>query len=103
MRTALILFVCALFSAGCAVDTPKTPLPTGGSRADGSVDMSFEVGAYERPIVDWDAAAVSATSRCKAWGYQSADPFEGTRTECNVRDGYGNCIQAFVTRTYQCV
>ena len=103
MRTTILLSAAVALLAACAVDTPKTPLPTGGSKADGSVDMSFEVNYLENPIVDWDSARLGATSRCQAWGYKSADPFEGTRTECNSRDGYGTCLQAFVTRTYQCV
>jgi hypothetical protein len=103
MRATVLLSATVALLAACAVDTPKTPLPTGGSRADGSVDMSFEVSLFENPIVDWDAAGLTATGRCKAWGYRSADPFEGTRTECNARDAYGTCVQAFVTRTYQCV
>ncbi|WP_371742192.1 YecR family lipoprotein [Pseudoruegeria sp. HB172150] len=87
--------------AGC--EAQKTPVPTGGSRSDALVEMSFDVSALEIPVVDWETAAKSATKRCNAWGYRHADPFEGTKTQCQSTDIYGGCNYATVTRVYQCI
>ncbi len=95
-----ILCIALLCLAGCEV--PKTPVPTGGSKSDGLVDMSYDVGGFEIAKVDWSAAQGSATRRCNAWGYRNAEPFEGMRTQCQSFDGYGGCSFATVTRTYQC-
>jgi hypothetical protein len=100
MRNFAFLFL-PIFMAACAADTAKTPMPTGGSRADGSVNMTFEFSAAENPIVDWEAAQVSAASRCGAWGYAGADPFEGVTTQCVAMSNWG-CMRTVVTRTYQC-
>lgn len=99
MRT-LLTAAAALALAACAVE--KTPVPTGGSRADASIDMSFEVGGFESPVVDWDAARATAAQRCRAWDYADAEPFEGTRTECSQYDPGLGCMMSTVTRTYQC-
>ena len=95
-----VLLVPFLILGACEVQ--KTPVPTGGSKADALVDMSYDVGGLEVPVVDWTAAAASAAKRCAAWGYRKADAFEGTRTQCHSRDMYGNCSMATVTKTYQC-
>ena len=44
----------------------KALVPTGGSRSDGTVRLSFEYGAFEKPHVDWDQATATAagTLRC---------------------------------------
>lgn len=99
MKTYLLCLPLIL-TAACEVQ--KTPVPTGGSRSDASVDMSYEVLPLEKPVVDWASAESSATKRCNAWGYSKADPFEGVRTQCQAADMYGNCNRATVTKTYQC-
>ncbi len=75
-KTLIVVALIAL--AGCEVQ--KTPVPTGGSRSDALVEMSYDIGGLEVPVVDWDTALASATKRCNAWGYSRADAFEGTRT-----------------------
>lgn len=92
-----------MFLAGCATAAVKTPQATGGSKADGTVDLSYSFTWLEKPVVDWTTAQESAISRCQAWGYKKADAFGGHKTACQAFDGYGNCISTVVTVTYQCL
>jgi hypothetical protein len=85
--------------ASCTVT--KVPVPTGGSRADGTIKMSYEYGGFERPQVDVNAAHLSAAQRCAAWGYTDAEPFGGYVSQCTAANQYG-CVHWFVTMTYQC-
>jgi len=94
-----LIFLPFLTFAACEV--AKTPVPTGGSKSDGLVEVSYDVGPYEVPLVDWDAAQASATKRCNAWGYPKADPFEGVKKQC-AQFTYSGCNVQTVTRTYQC-
>lgn len=87
--------------AGCEVE--KTPVPTDGSKADGSVVLSYQVGPYEIPKVDWTAAQTNAVQRCRAWGYSSADAFDGNVRRCEASDIYGSCTMTTISRTYQCL
>jgi hypothetical protein len=98
VRTIPVL--AAFLLAGCA--TQKELVPTGGSRADGTVHLSYEVGMFEKPVINWDAGKNAATQRCNAWGYSSAEPFGGQTSRCEAFNGYGNCIRSLVTVTYQC-
>ena len=95
-----LLFMLTMFS-GCT--SVKTLQATGGSRADGVVELSYEYGMFEKPQVNWEQGLVTATERCKAWGYQSAEPFGGSTSQCQAYDGYGNCVRYLVTVKYQCI
>ncbi|MBI3320599.1 MAG: hypothetical protein HYZ89_08490 [Candidatus Omnitrophica bacterium] len=99
MRRAVLLFLGFLVY-GCA--TAKVLQPTGGSRADGIIELSYEYGAFERPIVDLNQAVAAARERCRAWGYDGAEAFGGTRSLCQASNQYG-CLQYFVTLPYQCI
>jgi YecR-like lipoprotein len=99
-KGVLILVSAAILLAGCSVN--KTLTPTGGSKADGTVDLSYEFGAFEKPVIDYTSAQVNAEQRCKAWGYTNAESFGGEKRQCQAFDGYGNCARFFVTVTYQC-
>jgi YecR-like lipoprotein len=94
-----VISVCIAL-ASCAI--PKTPEATGGSRADGTVKLSYEVNRFEKPIVQWDVAEQTATDKCRNWGYQSAEKFGGAESHCEG-NGYGGCDTALVTMTYQCI
>lgn len=89
----------AVLLASCTVQTSAVPI--GGSRADGTVDMSYEVGDMQIAEVDWNAAQTQAGQRCSAWGYTDAERFGGERRQCSVPTGYG-CVRWIVTTTYQC-
>ena len=95
------LVAISLLISACATD--KTPVPTGGSRADGTIKLSYEVGMFEKPVVDWVSANKSASQRCQAWGYEKADVFEGLITQCQAYNGYGSCVRTLVTANYQCI
>ncbi len=97
----VILFVFVSALMGCSVN--KELVPTGGSKADGTIDMSYEVGAFEDPKVNLAAAQENAAQRCAAWGYKSAQPFGGEQRACQAFNGYGACMQWTVKVTYQCL
>lgn len=90
----------AILITGCSTIT--VPESTGGSRADGVVEMSFTYGAFQSPDIQWDSALIEATQRCKAWGYKSADRFGGMMNQCQDRGEYG-CNTTLVTIKYQCL
>ena len=95
----LTLLAAALTWIACAA--AKYPQPIGGSRADGTVQLAYEYGAFENPQVDWESANRLATEKCAAWGYSAAESFGGGVRECTYADQNG-CWQYFVTITYQC-
>jgi YecR-like lipoprotein len=95
--SALLLITLAI--QGCAVE--KQLIATGGSRADGTVKLSFEYGAFEIPKLDTSQAMAQAQQRCAAWGYTGADPFGGGIKRCTFGNAYG-CNRWLVTYEYQC-
>jgi len=99
-RPILILAIACILN-GCAVH--KSLIPTGGSRADGTVELSYEFGMFETPEVDYAQGQEAARQRCAAWGYSDAEPFGGQKDQCQQVNGYGNCIRTLVTVQYQCI
>lgn len=97
---APLVLAIAVGVAGCTV--VKTPTPTGGSRADGIVELSYEYGQFEKPQVQWGDANRAARQRCEAWGYTDADRFGGVTRQCQAADAYGSCTRWLVTASYQC-
>lgn len=95
-----VLTVICVAVSGCSSN--KILQATGGSRSDGIVNLSYEAGLFEKPIIDWDQANAVALKRCEAWGYTSAEAFGGVNTQCQAFNGYGQCVRAFVTVPYQC-
>jgi len=100
MKRTLIALVLVLSVTGCTVQ--KTLVPTGGSRADGTVEMSYDFRMFETPQVDYSQGASTARQRCAAWGYSDAAPFGGQKSACQQFNGYGNCVHTLVTVQYQC-
>ena len=95
----IVLLTLVAVILGCAVT--KVPVATGGSRADGTVQLAFEYGGFESPQVDLGSAHITAAQRCRAWGYTDAEPFGGTVSHCQAANEYG-CLRFLVTMTYQC-
>lgn len=62
-KTWQVFLVCLLITA-CA--TPKTLEATGGSRADGTMELSYEYSQFETPVVDAAQSKDVATARCRA-------------------------------------
>lgn len=96
----IVAAVAAVTMSGCAVQ--KTLTPTGGSRSDGVVRLSYTLNMFEKPVVDYAQAAYAARQRCAAWGYSDAESFGGETQDCQQYNGYGNCVQALITVEYQC-
>jgi hypothetical protein len=92
-------FFLILFIQGCAVH--KELVPTGGSRADGTVKLSFEYGLFEVPELDEQQGMNAAQKRCSAWGYTGAEPFGGAIKTCTNSSNSG-CNRWLVTIEYQC-
>ena len=90
-----------LFMSGCAVH--KEYAATGGSRSDGTIELSYQVEQFEKPRVNEEQGKQLALSKCKKWGYNDAEAFGGKETDCQARNGYGNCISAKIITQYQCV
>lgn len=102
MAEVLRAVVLATLLSPLACATVKVPQPTGGSRADGTVQLAYEYGELETPEVDWESANRAATERCQNWGYASAEAFGPGVTQCTASNQYG-CTRYFVTITYQCI
>jgi len=84
--------------------TIKTLQATGGSRADGVVELSYGVGAFENPEILWDKAIEIATEACQGWGYEIAKPFGGSSSDCQVQGDFGSgCVYFLITYKYQCI
>lgn len=94
-----LIFMSSILN-GCSRDV--TLQATGGSRADGVVELSYEYGMFDKPIVDWDQGLVTAIERCRAWGYESAEFFGGTTSQCQAYNGYGDCVSWRVLAKCQC-
>lgn len=112
MRLAIpVLFLLA----GCA--TTATPVASGGSKADGVVEMSYSPGRYawaRPPQIDWDKAKADALVVCQRWGYGKTEPFGNTESVCvekGLRPDYANvnddsshevCTKRKAIVRYQC-
>lgn len=96
---AVAVLMCALLG-GCAVT--KQWSATGGSKSDGVVRLSYELGEFEKPVLNESQGVQMATQRCKTWGYSGADAFGGTTRQCNQGGGFGGCSRWLITKEYQC-
>jgi len=100
MKILTILGFLILLSAGCT--TQKYLAVSDGSKADGTLTLSYECGSLEKPVVHWDEAKRSAISRCQSWGYKSAEFFDVGTRRCISTDSQGNCLRYRVTYKCQC-
>ena len=99
LRPYLSIIFTAIFLFGCA--TQKIMVPTGGSRSDGTVKLSYQFGMFEKPQIDSNQALSSAKQRCSAWGYSGAEAFGGATQIC-INSSGGGCNTWQVTVEYQC-
>ena len=100
MKLFGIVALALIALVGC--ETIKIPTAMGGSKADATVVMGYEYGAFERPVIDWDEAELEAGRVCRNWGYGRAELFGGTLSECAARNQYG-CVRWIVSVQYQCL
>lgn len=96
MKRLLLL----LLLPACAVQVSL--IPSGGSKADGVIELSYSYGQYQTPEVDYQQGLIKAIDRCMAWGYRDAEAFGYGSVECIYSNDYG-CRQYTVTHSYQCV
>jgi len=99
MKVVFAALVAAVVLSGCAVQS--TMVPTGGSRADGTVKLSYDFGALQIPKINEAQGLSAATSRCSAWDYTGAEPFGGSTKTC-IDSSMGGCNVFRVTVEYQC-
>lgn len=105
----LTLAVAFLLATGCA---PKSVMKqweaSGGSRADATVEVAYTYDPRtERPQASDQQALQEAISRCKAWGYSSAELF-GLTKDIGINMTYSAWSAPayeyrMVTRQYQCL
>jgi hypothetical protein len=86
--------------AGCSTVSQMTA--TGGSRADGIVRLSYELGMFQKANIDEAASLQTAQARCRTWGYKDAEAFGGVTRQCQQSGSMG-CQLWTVTKEYQCV
>ena len=98
-KFTLILF-CFVLLYGCKVN--KYLYVTGGSKADGTLTMSYEYGAFEKPVIQWEEAKQRALQYCKSWGYSGFQFFDRGTQEC-ISWGNSGCNRWRVTFTCQCM
>lgn len=88
---------------GCA--TTKEWSATGGSRADGTIVLSYELREFEQPILNEDQGLSLAIARCKKWGFDEAEAFGGITRSCIQHTSSlftSNCVVWKVDKKYQC-
>jgi YecR-like lipoprotein/PDZ domain len=100
VRFTLMSIAAAAALAGCA--TQETMIMTGGSRADGTVKLSYEAGGLEQPVVNEEQGRELAERKCAVWGYAGAESFGSTTWVCEVRGAFGSCARRLVSEQYQC-
>ena len=96
----LLFIFSAMTIVGCAAT--KEWSATGGSRSDGTVKLSYEVGEFEKAQLSESQGLGLATQRCQTWGYSGAEAFGGVTRQCNLGGGFGGCSRWFITKEYQC-
>jgi len=97
--TLAAVVLATLLSTGCAVQ--KDWSATGGSKSDGTIKLSYQVGMFEAAEVSEEQGINLATKRCSAWGYTNAEAFGGSTQVCTSPSSSG-CNIWLVTKEYQC-
>ncbi|HIE4801237.1 TPA: YecR family lipoprotein [Serratia marcescens] len=100
MRLLWVGFFSLLPLTGCSTVTDMAA--TGGSRADGIVEMSYQYMPFQSVKIDKTKAQQSAARRCQSWGYQSAEAFDDGLQACIDKDMI-SCNTYRVTVRYQCI
>ena len=102
----LTILLFALVFTGCVGVPPKAPTaptalsPSGGNRAGGIVEFSYEYLWFD-PSPDVNSGTAEALNRCIAWGYKGVLPFDKVTKRC-TNPGKDGCNGWFATYHYQC-
>lgn len=109
-KIGVLLVVLALIGgSGCA--TQKIPVnwtPSGGSRADATVEMGVIYSpAHEYPATQPERLLEMAKERCRAWGYADAEVFGQPVERCTSRSygpfGQVVCLEMQAKQVFQCL
>lgn len=92
----------AIMITGCASPVTKDWGASGGSKADGTVQLSVRYGDMQTPILDDAQGKRAALARCEKWGYSSVDEFDFVNKVCMQPGGLSGCRDTVITKTYQC-
>lgn len=95
----LMIIISAV--AGCSVK--RDFYATGGSRADGVIDMAYDYKPNEHTVIDKKQAYAIARSRCALWGYTDTEPFGGGANTCISPSGSNGCAVWQKVTKYQCL
>lgn len=101
MKVITILALIVLIT-GCASPVTKNWGASGGSKADGTVELSVRHTHLEKPILSNTQGKNEALKRCENWGYSSVEEFDFVNTKCNRYDPYVGCMDTVITKKYQC-
>ncbi|WP_192021995.1 YecR family lipoprotein [Shewanella sp. WPAGA9] len=94
---AYVVLAVSLALTGCA--TQKNWGASGGSKADGTVKLSYQASAFEVPQLNEAQGLDVAIKRCISWGYKSAETFDFEHKKCIDTQ----CNSYTVTKEYQCL
>lgn len=95
----VLILLLTLVLSSCEVQ--KYMSLTDGSKAEGTLTFSYDVGSFEKPVVHWDEAKAKANEKCKAWGYSGAEWLTDGEKQCIQYNEYG-CVRWRYTYICQC-
>ncbi|OOF46580.1 hypothetical protein BKK52_11240 [Rodentibacter trehalosifermentans] len=100
MKKLLLTGLACTLLVGCTVH--KELVATGGSKSDGTIELSYTYSGFEVPKISEEQGLEVAKKRCSSWGYKNAEKFGGKRQVCTMPTGFG-CNEFTVTMQYQCL
>ncbi len=106
MKPYLLIVVC--FLTGCGVRSVRMPewQAIDGSHADGTVTLAYEQNFRSRLIPRIGQDNEVAKTRCRVWGYNSAEAFGGSTRSCVATPARANakvpCLIWRFEKRYQC-
>ncbi len=99
-RLIIAALAVVVFLSGCTAKVASAPV--GGSRADGTITVAYEYGAFVSPEVDSEEMQKQAQDRYARWGYLTAERFGGGLRDCIHKNSNNLCLRWRVSIEYQC-
>lgn len=103
MKKITTVLLSLFILSGCAAPMVKSWSALSGSKADGVVKLGYPIALFDNLSPPESEGKSLAAQRCRAWGYQNASTFGGSRVQCDQRNGFGQCLEGMVIREYQCI
>lgn len=94
--------ISVLLVSSCAT-APTALTPSGGSKSDAIVEMSYSTGMFSSLVIDWNATDIAAADRCTNWGFNGAEKLGGGTKRCVERYDQDDCLRYEHVYKYQCV